>query len=123
MAIWRNNLANSYFRELLGYDIENIAYINIVKCRSIKVGSDPFDAVGYSVTYRCFTEHTAKQLSILNPKWIVGHWEPIPEVLKTLGYRTNQYIPCYSGKRDLTYEQRAEEIIPFFKQLGSAANI
>jgi hypothetical protein len=123
MAIWKNNLTNNYFRDLLKYDIGNIAYLNIVKCRSINVGSDPFNTVGYSITRRCFTEHTLRQLDILKPKWIVGHWKTIPGVLKTLGYRVNQYIPCYSGKRDWTYEQRAHEIIPFFKQLQSASDI
>jgi len=123
MTIWNNNLTNSYFRNLLGYDIENIAYINIVKCRSINTGSDPLNTVGYSVARRCFTTHTVKQLDLLKPQWIVGHWKPIPDVLRKLGYRINQYIPCYSGKRDWTYEQRAEEIIPFFKKLRSTSGI
>ena len=120
MSTWRNNLANRDFRELLGYNIETIAYINIVKCRSSPTGSDPIKTVGREVTERCFNTFLKKQLEILQPKAIVGHWKPIPKTLAELGYYTSRPIPCYSGQRNLTIKERVKDLIPYFENLDIA---
>jgi hypothetical protein len=117
MSTWRNNLTNKDFRELLGYDIETIAYVNIVKCRSFETGSDPIKTLGKEVTERCFNNYLKKQLEVLQPKTIIGHWKPIPCVLNKLGYKVSSNTPCYSGQRNLTISQRVQDILPHFKEL------
>jgi len=120
MGTWRNNLANQSFRKLLGYDIEEIAYINVVKCRSNPVGSNPFTSVGEPVTRRCFNSHTARQLAVLKPKWIVAHWKPIPRTLAALGYDFPKAIPAYSGAYHLPLEKRVSELVSFFRELRNS---
>jgi hypothetical protein len=119
MSTWRNNLTNNEFRGLLSYDIETIAYVNIVKCRSEPTGSDLFKTVGESVTRRCFTSHLARQLKILEPKGFIGHWKPIPKTLRTLGYNVPLDMPCYSGQRNLPVSKRVRELVPFFQRLAN----
>jgi hypothetical protein len=117
MKSWRNNLTNAHFRELLGYNIEEIAYINLVKCRSIQVGSNTIQTLGNTVTRRCFNLHTIRQLNLLKPRWIIGQWKQIPKTLHSLGYDIPKTIPCYSGQRNLTEQARIKDIYPFFWEL------
>ena len=119
MGTWKNNLSNDWFRNFLGYEIEEIAYVNLVKCRTFNTGSNPRRVVGDGITRRCWNEHTSRQISALNPDYVVGHWKPIRATLQWLGYRfeTVQYA-SYSGARNLDYAQRAGDLVPLFKKFS-----
>ncbi|QCO07447.1 hypothetical protein [Azospirillum argentinense] len=70
----------------LDYDIGEIAYIDIVKCKTFRGGADPFRTVGGTVARRCWETYTAHQLDLLQPTHVIGLWKPIGGVLRRLGY-------------------------------------
>lgn len=85
MLEWKQVVSASH-RQILGFDIEEIAYINLVKCKTTSASADPFDTVGEAVTQRCWKTYTAYQLQRLRPSHVIGLWKGIDAVLETLGY-------------------------------------
>lgn len=117
MNYWNQHLCNAEYRSMLGYDIEDVAYLNIVKCRTSKTGSDVFSNCGQEVTAKCAHAYLLKQLEILAPKYIVCHWKPVYAALARLGFPMDD-IKCaaFSGARHLTKPERTGEIKPIFDE-------
>lgn len=120
MLSWPNNLANRRNRELLDYDIESIAYLNIAKCRTVVAASDVAKTVGLASAQRCFETHLRDQLDLLNPQRIVFHWIPIESRLREFGYAPGQGTlhAAFSGQRNLRLAQRLSTIRPLFDGLS-----
>jgi len=116
MRCWKNNLCNDFFRDHLDYDIDEVAYLNLLKCRTAKTGSDPGRLVGAKISRRCAKKYALKELSLLRPRFIACQWKPLPGHLESLGFDLDGVEwACYSGARNLTYEDRATELVPLFE--------
>ena len=120
MQSWNQHLCNNKFRDFLDYDIEDIAYINIVKCRTTQTSSDVFANCGATVTYRCAEQYLLRQLDILKPKYIVGHWKTIGNTLERLGYDLSHIdYASYSGQRNLPVVKRIKDVQDLFNKAAT----
>ncbi|MBP2315473.1 uracil-DNA glycosylase family protein [Azospirillum soli] len=123
MQGWQQ-VVTSKHREILGFDIEEIAYINVVKCKTSNASANPADTVGDRVLRRCWQTYTAHQLRLLRPTHVIGLWKGIDVVLAALGYdihRRTFRLPeggaepigvvygFHNGQRSLAIEQRLRE--------------
>ena len=116
MKLWNSHLCNNEFRNLLGYDIEEIAYLNIVKCRTEEGNSNVIRNIGMEVSRMCCASYLSKQLEILQPKYIVGHWNPVIDNLQTLGIDLSKYrTASMNGARHLAKEEKIREIKGIFE--------
>jgi hypothetical protein len=93
-------------RDYLGYDIEEIAYINIVKCATSKPLSDVFKLFtegASDIPRRCWETHTQPILEALRPRFVVALWLPVIDSLKALGYQFAgvRQAGSYNGQRNL----------------------
>lgn len=95
-------------RRRLKYDIEDVAYIDIVKCGTSPARGDTRALMaGTGVLGRCWETHTRKLLSVLAPTHILALWKPILGVLEGLGYSLkDKETGYYCGARHLTKETR-----------------
>jgi hypothetical protein len=84
MREWKQ-VVNISHRKKLEYDIEQIAYLNIVKCNTRIANANPLKSVGKRVTSRCWATYASNQLRLLQPTHILGLWTPIRDVLRQLG--------------------------------------
>jgi hypothetical protein len=92
----------------LQYDIEEVAYIDIVKCGTAPGRGDTdslFKNTG--ILGRCWEQHTRRLLELLRPSHILALWKPISGVLERLGYPLDDKVVGYhSGARHLTKDAR-----------------
>ena len=116
MAHWLQ-MVNTDGRQRMQYDIEEIAYIDIVKCAT-RPGGSKLEALlaGTQVLQRCWTTHTAALLDLLAPTHIVALWAPIISTLKGLGYTfpSNAISGHYDGRRNWGRDQRYQAAKPVF---------
>lgn len=112
------NLCSKKMRNFLNFDLEDIAYLNIVKCKTEGKGSSVIYKIGKAVSERCFEHYLKKQLEILNPKYIIAQWKAIPDDLKELKfYFPESNIPFLDGNQTLRYkpELSTKDIKPVFE--------
>jgi hypothetical protein len=115
MNEWHGHFCNGENRRLLGYDIEEVAYLNLIKCRTEKPSSDVLANVGRKVVSTCYETHLRAQLELLRPKFIVGHWKKVVGTLAGLGYDISGCkCASASGARHLSAKQRISEIVSLF---------
>lgn len=110
-------VVNAAGRERMGYDIEEIAYVELVKCATRPLGSDLRGLLrGTDILSRCWETHTRAMLALLQPTHIVALWKPIIPTLEHLGYQfsAQSRIGYHSGARSFTLEQRYAHAKPVF---------
>lgn len=107
MAHWPQ-VVNVYGRDRLQYDIEDIAYIDIVKCGTSPSGADTMSLFRRTnILDRCWNLHTRQLLELLRPTHILALWKPTLGILAKLGYPLAGIMVGYhSGARNLTLDQR-----------------
>ena len=122
MALWKNHLCNKNFRHDLGYQIEHVAFLNLVKCGSERTGSDVFKNLGKNVAVRCGQRYALRQLSLLKPRYLVAQWKPVITSIHSLGFDISRIeTAAYSGQRNLSIQERMREIRPLFKKFTSSS--
>lgn len=107
MAHWPQ-VVDSDGRHRLRYDIENVAYIDIVKCGTAPGKGDTHSLLsGTAILARCWEQHTLRLLELLQPTHVLALWKPIIEVLERLGYPLqDKMVGYYNGARHLTKDKR-----------------
>lgn len=107
MAHWPQ-MVDSDGRRRMRYDIEEVAYVDIVKCGTRPGRGDTRSLFnGTPILGRCWDMHTKPLLKLLQPTHIVALWTPIQEVLIRLGFEFQGAIfGHYDGARHLTKDQR-----------------
>jgi hypothetical protein len=113
MLGWRQMVSRSA-RAYLEYDIEEIAYINLVKCATTRTDSNVrklFKEKASKIPERCWDTHTRPILEALRPRFIVALWLPIKSNLESLGYRFEgvEKFGAHNGARNLSWERRYED--------------
>jgi hypothetical protein len=104
-------MVNDTGRRLMDYDIEEVAYVDIVKCATKPGSSDLRRLFRHApdVIGRCWTHHTKPLLELLKPTHIVALWKPIVPTLQSLGYIFPKGVPighyngCHSWSLDRRY--------------------
>ena len=91
-------------RAMLRYDIEHVAYIDIVKCGTRPAQGDTHSLMKRTgILNRCWEQHTRKLLDLLQPTHILALWTPTLRVLQRLGYDIDsKIVGHHSGARHLT---------------------
>lgn len=107
MAHWPQ-VVDTQSRLRLGYDIEDIAYIDIVKCGSAPAKGDTRSLFARTkILERCWKLHTRQLLELLQPTHILALWKPILGVLDYVGYPLHDKVVGYhTGARHLTKDAR-----------------
>lgn len=107
MAHWPQ-VVDTESRRRLRYDIQDVAYIDLVKCGTAPAKGDTRALFsGTEILSRCWGEHTLSLLELLNPTHILALWKPIVGVLETLEYPMgNRVVGYHSGARHLTKDAR-----------------
>jgi len=118
MLGWRQMVSRSA-REYLDYDIEEIAYINLVKCATTVTNSDVhklFKGAANDIPKRCWDLHTQLILESLKPRFVVALWKPVLKSLELLGYRFDgvEKFTSYNGQRNLRSEEKYEGVKAIF---------
>jgi hypothetical protein len=118
MLGWRQ-LVNERDRSYLQYDIEEVAYVNLVKCSTNKLSSDVhslFIGTAKSIPQRCWDTHTRDILQFLKPRVVIALWMPIRSSLTKLGFSFGdvEQFGAHNGSRTAKFEKRFEEIKPIF---------
>lgn len=95
-------------RRRLQYDIEDVAYVDIVKCGTSPGKGDTRSLFrGTSILERCWEQHTSELLRLLEPTHILALWTPIVGILERLGYSLHdKVVGWHSGARHLTKDAR-----------------
>lgn len=121
---WNLTLCSSYHREVLNYDFEKIAFLNIVKCRTLNPQSDVTKNVGSHVAKTCAKQFLLRQLLLLMPKYIVCQWKAVEDSLHAVGYNFSgvQMVGCYNGQRNLPKEQRLAGVVDVFRAFQQATS-
>jgi len=122
MIAWKQ-VVNGKGRQYLDYDIEEIAYINLVKCATTKQNSDVFKlftGAASEIPKRCWETHTKNLLDALQPSFVVALWTPVLDSLKRLGYQFGgvQQTGSYNGQRNLTTGRKYEGAKTVFDTYG-----
>ena len=107
MAHWPQ-VVDSDGRRRLQYDIEDIAYIDIVKCGTAPGKGDTHSLLnGTAILARCWEHHTRHLFDLLRPTHILALWTPIVAVLERLRYPLHdKVVGYYSGARHLPKDAR-----------------
>jgi hypothetical protein len=118
MLSWKQ-IVNASHREILRFDIEEVAYLNLVKCKTLVGSSNTLRLVGTEVFERCADTYALRQLEILRPRFLVGLWQPIRGMLEGAGFsfRGIQYA-AYNGQHSLPLEERLSDIKRLFAQFN-----
>ena len=107
MAHWKQ-VVDADGRRRLRYNIEEIAYVNLVKCGT-RPGRGNTKALfsGTPILSRCWETHTKQMLDWLAPTHVVALWKPIIGILNKLGFNVDAVVSGYhNGARHLTKDQR-----------------
>ncbi len=123
MLGWKQ-MVNRSARAYLDYDVEEIAYINLVKCATTITNSDVrklFKGAAKDVPSRCWNLHTRAILEALNPHFVVALWIPVLQNLEWLGYRFDavKKFAAYNGQRNLRSEEKykgVKAVFDFFNE-------
>ena len=116
------NLCSNTMRQHLHFDLEDIAYLNIVKCKTVKTNkqnSCVTKNIGLEVSRKCSHLYLKRQLEILRPTHIIAQWKPIPDDLAKLGFAFSGYaIKALNGLQSWRYkpELSTGAIKPVFEQ-------
>lgn len=107
MAHWPQ-VVNNDGRRRLEFNIDEIAYIDIVKCGTAPAAGDTAALLrGTGILKRCWQTHTHRLLELLAPTHVLALWSPIPRVLRELGYPLeDKVVGHYTGARHLTSEAK-----------------
>lgn len=121
---WNLTLCSSYHREVLNYDFEKIAFLNIVKCRTLHPQSDVRKSVGLYVAGICAKQFLLRQLSLLKPRYIVCQWKAVGDSLRAVGYDFSgvEMVGSYNGQHNLTKEKRFEGVVEVFQAFRQATS-
>jgi hypothetical protein len=115
-------LVRSHWRRKLGYNIENVAFINLIKCRSTTAESNVEKPAFKTVADRCWQEHTAQQLEALRPRYIAAQYKDVFDILVLRRLIPNEAIQVgwFNGarRRDLTDETRIENCKDVFARFA-----
>ena len=121
MEEWSDiNLVSKKMRQTLRYDIEDVAFINLVKCFSSKEAPDGNEmnvigACGREIVEKCFVSHAKKQIEILKPKYVVLLGRSIRDTIAKLGLIDCEVWPAQNGTRGISEEEKLKEIRPTFE--------
>lgn len=120
MATWRQ-MVDIESRKRLNFDIQDIAYINLVKCGTRPGGGSPQSLFrGTGILGRCWEMHTRALLEILKPTHVVALWKPIVAVIEGLGFPLKTVVHGYhSGARNLAIAERYAAAAPVFDEYYS----
>jgi hypothetical protein len=107
MAHWPQ-VVDSDGRRRLQYDIEKVAYVDIVKCGTAPGKGDTHSLLsGRAILGRCWEQHTRQLLELLRPTHVLTLWKPIIRVLEQLGYPLHdKVVGYYNGARHLRKDSR-----------------
>lgn len=117
MGEWKNNVVAENFRNDLHLNVEEIAYVNLVKCRTKLTASHPYQTVGETITRRCWGQNTKSQLDLLQPRYVIFLWKGVRETLEELDITLARHKDAgvYNGNRSKPYPERIAEIKPIFE--------
>ena len=104
-------------RKRMAYDVEEVAYIELVKCATRPLASDLRSLLrGTEILNRCWRTHTRTMLDMLQPTHIVALWKPIIPTLQHLGFHfpDSSRIGYHSGARNLPLDLRYKAAKPVF---------
>lgn len=106
-------------RDFLDYDIENVAFINIVKCFRKENKDTRYKE---DIQNRCFRSYCQKQLEILSPRYIICIDKRTMTLLKELyTLPENCILTSRNGRRDFhDLSRKLEEVVPRFKEWNSS---
>jgi hypothetical protein len=95
-------------RGRLKYDIEEVAYVDIVKCGTAPGRGNTHSLFnGTAILGRCWNHHTRQLLELLQPTHVLALWKPIVGVLERLGYPLHdKVVGYYCGARQLKKDAR-----------------
>ncbi|MCH8685874.1 hypothetical protein [Pedomonas mirosovicensis] len=107
MAHWPQ-VVDSDGRQRLQYDIEEIAYVNLVKCGTIPGKGNTHSLFnGTGILNRCWEQHTRQLLELLRPTHVLALWKPIVTLLEGLDYPIQEIeVGYHNGARQLTKDER-----------------
>lgn len=118
MLGWQQ-MVNGFARQFLRYDIEEIAYINLVKCATTTPHSDVhnlFRNNAKAIPQRCWDANSLPLLESLRPRFIAALWRPVLGSLRQLGYLFAgvEMTGAYNGQRNLPIHKRYEDVKKVF---------
>jgi len=108
-------------REYLGFDISEVAYVNLVKCATNPGGSDAQKLfTGTNIVKRCWKNHTGPLLELLRPTHIAALWKPVIKVLGKQGYLFPKGVQVgfHSGRRSASLEERYATVRDVFQDFS-----
>jgi hypothetical protein len=122
MLGWRQ-VVNRRARDFLKYDIDEVAYVNLVKCGTTRTSSDIhslFKGGAGSIPKRCWDTHTRDLLDYLKPSRVVALWKPIRSNLARLGFSFDgvEKFGAHNGSRSVSFDDKFLEIKPIFDQFN-----
>lgn len=107
-----HQVVNPRDRMLLNFDIEDVSYINIVKCATVKVGSKPHRLFkGTGVFKRCWLRNTLPLLQLLDPTHVICVSKGVQEALMEVGFRLPpRRIAAYDQSRHKSPQDRIRNV-------------
>jgi|SRR5271157_1567567 len=110
MKTWKNRLlVNMQNQCTLNYDIERIAFINLVKCRTIKTWSRISPKVQDKIAKQCWEAWTEEQINLLNPGFIFFQWKGTEASFKTVcPYHNNFTTYSYNGSTAISKSAKSQ---------------
>jgi hypothetical protein len=119
---WDSTICRSQFRRDLRFELKNIAFLNIVKCRTITNVANLSKTVGINVIRTCSEKFLLNQLQILNPKYIIVEYKTTWTSLKLTNFQSTmeQTIVSYSGNRKIPLNDRLKNIRPIFSEFNDS---
>lgn len=120
MNNWKDeHLVSRAARKYLSYDIEHIAFVNMVKCFRAKDASNDKKQLA-RIKYRCVTSCFLQQMEVLDPKYIVCINKATMENLKNLySLHHNCEIGCANGIRTkIPFSDRVKDVIHIFNKVS-----
>ena len=110
-------------REFLNYDIDNIAFINITKCKFQNSEKQRDDNAVKMIDAYCFNKHFINQIKILNPDHIVCVNKKTKMILENLYPEIKKFnIAAGNGSQSVhDLAKILEDVVPVFKNIDRNA--
>lgn len=119
MIHWKQ-IVSSKHKNYLGFDVDEIAYIDLVKCATKSIGNSQSDVIanfrkianGLDIPSLCWNLHTKEIINFLKPTHIIFLWKPIEKNLRKLGYDFKGVVDyaSYNGSRHLKMEAKLDDV-------------